>query len=304
MLSTVTAALTEALVEMFLYGVYAVLLTAVIYLVRSRRGSLLEKKSARWVLFGLIIQFLVITGHCINTICETFLAIVRLGGGAAAEAFYLDLSTTSSVVHITLLVMCTLVTDILVIHRLYVICSYTRNIVLFPLAILVAQAAGGVGSIYHFARWYSDKLGSTKYLLLDGWVVTHLVSSIVISAYCSGMIYWKIRGINRAVGRLSGHIGGGMKLTSVLAILVESAAIQTATTIGALVTFQVGFIGVIAWSGISPAVLGISTVLIHARIGLGWAHEPDYHIGSNPTRINFAGNDALQGAEHELENRK
>ncbi|KAJ7688977.1 hypothetical protein B0H17DRAFT_1135271 [Mycena rosella] len=193
--------------------------------------------------------------HCINTICETFLAIVHLGGGAVAEVFYLDLSTTLLVVHITL------VMDILV------VCLFSR----------------------------------TKYLLLDGWVVTHLVSSIVydILGYQQGngttiRAYWQ-RDETDFLAYNS---------QSVLAILVESAAIQMATAIGALITFQVGFVGVIAWSGISPAVLGISTVLIHARIGLGWAHEPDYHIGSNPTRINFAGNDALQGAEHELENRK
>ncbi|KAJ7471979.1 hypothetical protein FB451DRAFT_1399278 [Mycena latifolia] len=250
--SIVTAALIEALLELFLYGVYAVLFTTVVYLFRGRRGSSPEKRPVRWVLLGLIAQFLIITAHWVNTIYQTLFAIVHLGGGAPAAAFYSDLATPSSIVHITLRVICALLTDLLVIHRLYAIFSYRRNVILFPLTLLVGQAVCGSSIIYRFANSGGFFI---QYSLSNPWLTTDLVLSILI------------------------------------------------VTIGVLVTFQVGFIGEIVLSGVASAIFGISTVLIHARIGLGWAHDADRQIGSNPTRINFARNDILED-EHELEDHR
>ncbi|KAJ7471983.1 hypothetical protein FB451DRAFT_1399281 [Mycena latifolia] len=258
-LSIVTAGLIGACLEIFLYGVYAVLFTAVIYLFRSRSESSPEKRPARWVLLGLVAQFLIITAHWINSIYNTFFGIVHLGGGIAAEAFYSNLSSPTTILHITFLVTCTLLTDLLVIHRLYVICSRTRSFVIFPLVLLVGQAVSGSGIIYRFTKSYTDEGFFIQYSLANPW--------------------------------------------SILAILVESAALQTATTIGILVTFHFELVGQVIWAGAAPAIFGISTVLIHARIGLGWAHEADRQIGSNPTRINFAIHDTLE-VEHELEDRR
>ncbi|KAJ7218560.1 hypothetical protein GGX14DRAFT_595276 [Mycena pura] len=72
----------------------------------------------------------------------------------------------------------------------------------------------------------------------------------------------------RALNRLSERIDGGVPLMSVLAVIAESAALQTAITIGALVMYH-EFVGQVVFSEISPVVIGISTILIHARIGLG-----------------------------------
>ncbi|KAJ6552037.1 hypothetical protein DFH09DRAFT_600908 [Mycena vulgaris] len=298
MSSVVTTALVAACLEIFLYGVYAVLFTAVIYLFRSRRGS--QPETVRWVLLGLVVQYLTITAHWINTIYETFFVFLHLGGDAAA-AFYSDLSTPSAVMHITLLVICTLVTDLLVIHRLYAICSHRPKAILIPAILLVGEAVSGGGIIIGFTKSYPNEGYSIEYSLSNGWVTTHLVVSILISTYSSGMISWKIWRIRKALNILSDHISGVTPLTSVLAILVESAALQTITSIGILVTFHVGFIGQVVCSGNAAAIFGISTVLIHARIGLGWAHQPDRQNGSNPTRINFAVNEVLEA--HELEDR-
>ncbi|KAJ7207846.1 hypothetical protein GGX14DRAFT_567148 [Mycena pura] len=112
------------------------------------------------------------------------------------------------------------------------------------------------------------------------------LSSPWISAY--RMISWKILGITRAVNRLSERINGGVPLMSVVAIIAESAALHMAISIGALVTYHVGFVGRVVFKGISPVVIGISTILIYARIGLGWAHGSDADgAASNPTSISF-----------------
>jgi len=119
-------------------------------------------------------------------------------------------------------------------------------------------------------------------------VTTNLGSSILISIYSSGMISWRIWRIWR-ISRSFSRLSEGPQLTFFLAILVESAALQTATTICVLATFQFESSGQVIVSRIASAILGISTVLIHARIGLGWGHDANRQSKSrfNPTRVNF-----------------
>jgi len=84
-----------------------------------------------------------------------------------------------------------------------------------------------------------------------------------------------------------------MRLTSLLAILVESAVLQTATAIGMLASFQYKWgAGEFIWTGIAPALFGISTVLIHARIGLGWAHDSERSTRGSvkPTKVQVSAN--------------
>ncbi|KAJ7742740.1 hypothetical protein DFH07DRAFT_39849 [Mycena maculata] len=298
------AALSEALFETLLYGAYGVLFAIVIYLFRRRHG-IMEKRPVRGVLLGLIVQFITITVHWINGIYEVYFSFVHLGGGETIVAFYSDLSAPHAVLQITLFVICSLVADMLVIYRLYVIFSHRRNPVIFPLLLLVGQAISGGGVISVFA---TSNHANAFYSLANGWVTTSLVSSIVISVYSSAMISWKIWWARRALGGLSVHFIGGIRPMFFLAVLVESAALQTAASIALLAGFQIGFIAQqLVVQHLAPAIFGISTVLIHARIGLGWAYEPSGQSTSVDisARITFAAapSDAYpsRGEEHALE---
>ncbi|KAJ7187064.1 hypothetical protein C8R46DRAFT_1342270 [Mycena filopes] len=303
-----TAGLVEVLLETFCCGIYAVLFTAVVYLFRTRHGILPSKKAALWTFLGShpSVPNHSRGSHWIARIDDTFVGFVHLGGGAAADEFYIDLARPNEVLQATLLVLSSIITDALI-HRLYVIFGHRRKIVAFPLAFLFAQTGllsvliCGGGFIYCFATSHP---GQNVRSLSNGWVTTNLVASIVISVYSTGMISWKIRTINTALTKFSERITGAPPLTSLLAILAESAALQTSTTVGILVTFQFGFAGQVVWSGAAPAILGISTLLIHARISLGWAHEPDRPLNPNLSRIDFVAN-AGSGDVHELgESRK
>ncbi|KAJ7742727.1 hypothetical protein DFH07DRAFT_39664 [Mycena maculata] len=302
--STVAAALSEVLVETLLYGVYMVLVAIVIYLFRRRHG-IVQKRPVRWVFLGLIVQFLTISAHWIDVIYEIYFSFVHLGcGETSILAFYSDLSAPASVLQVTLFVICSLVTDMLI-HRLYVIFSYRRNPVIFPLVLLVGQAISGGGIISAFA---TSNHANAFYSLANGWVTSFLVSSIVISVYSSVMIARKIWWTRRALrGARPVHDIGGTQLMFFLEVLVESVALQTATSITTLVAFQAEFIGQVVTQRIAPVIFGISTVLIHARIGLGWAYEPSGQSASVDisARITFAAapSDAFpsRDEEHALE---
>ncbi|KAJ7207841.1 hypothetical protein GGX14DRAFT_634183 [Mycena pura] len=126
-----TANLVEALLESVLYGVYGVLCITVLYLFRSR-----ERRPAVWVSMGLVIRFFTITGHWIGTLYATFFAFVHLGGGTTAAAFYDNLSSPWYLTNLVFLGASFLVTNLLVIHRLHVIFSNSRTVIILPLIFL------------------------------------------------------------------------------------------------------------------------------------------------------------------------
>ncbi|KAJ7429338.1 hypothetical protein B0H11DRAFT_2145871 [Mycena galericulata] len=285
MSAIVTGNFGAALLELFFYGSYFVLLNTVIYLFHRRHGIPPKNAPAALLLLSLVVQFLVITVHAVNTAYQTVFAI-RLGGGAATEAFYLNLSRPSFVANMTLMVITHHLTDAFVLHRLYVIFSRGRKVMIFPVICFLAQIVSGCGVIYRSATSDPDE----DYLTLsNGWLTAKLIASILISAYSSAAISWRIWRIRRALQKTSEH----MRLTSLLAILVESAVLQTATTIGMLASFQYKWgAGEFIWTGIAPAVFGVSTILIHARIGLGWAHgaERSTPINVKPTNVQVSAN--------------
>jgi hypothetical protein len=133
MSAIVTGNLVAALLELFFYGSYFVLLTTVIYLFRRRHGIPPKSAPAALLLLALVVQFLVITAvcarfsikrgdhdqrffeqHSVNTTYQTVFAI-RLGGGAATRAFYLNLTRPLFVANMTLMVITHHLTDAFVV---------------------------------------------------------------------------------------------------------------------------------------------------------------------------------------------
>jgi hypothetical protein len=55
-------------------------------------------------------------------------------------------------------------------------------------------------------------------------------------------------------------------------------------TVGILVSFQIGLLVQAILTAIQPVVFGISVLLIHLRVGLGWTADSNT-IGSTPTQM-------------------
>ncbi|KAJ7061030.1 hypothetical protein C8F01DRAFT_1141666 [Mycena amicta] len=285
--------LIEALIEVLFYGLYFVLFTTTIYLFRRRHGLFPPRsRPALWVLLGLSLQFIVVTTHWVSTMYRTIYALGKLGGGGAAFAFYSDLTRPSFVMNIALLVMSHTITDSFVLHRLYVIFCHERKVMIVPGALLVVQTVSAIGLVVRAA---TSKVGEDYLALSNGWLTCKLIASILISLYSSVMISVRILRVQRAFsGKLSGQ-NGSVELTSLLGILVESAALQLAIAILMLASFQFKWVaGEYISTGIAGAAFAIATVLIHARIGLGWTKDDSSTVvssrgGANvPSRINFA----------------
>ncbi|KAJ6544156.1 hypothetical protein B0H19DRAFT_1238672 [Mycena capillaripes] len=269
MSSVLSAGLIQAFLELTLYGVYFVIFSTVVYLFWHRPAL---TRPRIFVFLALVTQFLVITAHWINTIYGTYLPFVQLGGGAEAENFYHTLGTPSLKTHIVLTETTNTLTDCLVIHRLYVIWDFKFSIVAFPLVLLVLQVVSGSGSIYGF---FTQSQASFHAWSI-GWITTNLVASLVLSRILQPFAY---------------PLSGRHRLISILVIMIESAALQTAMNLALLLAFHIG--GAVEpnfiLKGVQAVVLGMSSVLIYARIGLGWTQEnPSASSGTtNPSSISF-----------------
>ncbi|KAJ7474167.1 hypothetical protein FB451DRAFT_1466726 [Mycena latifolia] len=271
--------LAEAVIELTLYGGFTVVFSAVVYLFATR-GLISKGRPVFFVFLALILLFLTITAHFINGIYVLYFAFIHLDGGVPAEIFYLTLSSPADIAHISLVEVATLITDSLVIHRLYVVWSCQRRVIIFPLIFLCSQAVAGIRVIYDMSRENIVNF----YALSNPWVTMSIVSTLVISAYSSGMIIYKIWGMSRTIRTLTGSSSAGKRLMRLLAIIIESSLLQTTMTVCTLISFQIGLLVQSVFTALQPVVFGISVVLIHARVGLGWAKE-SYIGGSMPTQI-------------------
>ncbi|KAJ7328932.1 hypothetical protein DFH08DRAFT_1023515 [Mycena albidolilacea] len=267
MVSVVSTALTKAVSELLLCGIYLVLFVVVIYFFRS--GFMASKSRPLLLELGIVVQFLFIAAHLITSIVEMDSCLQ-----STVKTCFGSLDSSAAVANLAFFVLTSLITDMLVIQRLSVIWTHNRTVVYFPVFLLLVQAVGGVGVVV--TVFISGKEGRATLLSLsNGWLTTTLVASLLISVYSSGMIYWRISRMVRwqASNSAAGDASGSGRLTSALAMMIESAAIQTWITALLLVFFESGLNAATVFTGIGPAMFGILTVLIHARVGLGWAKQ-------------------------------
>ncbi|KAJ7616644.1 hypothetical protein FB45DRAFT_1105948 [Roridomyces roridus] len=259
--------LAEGLLELGLFGVFTSLFSAVIYLFAAR--GLIWKRPVVFIVPALVGLFLAVTAHCINTILSLYFVFVHLGGGVPGELFYLTLNSPLSLAHISLVEVATFIVDSLVIHRVYIVWSSNKKVIIFPLFFIVSQLVSGTHIIVDFSRETLHNF----YSLSNPWVVASLVSSLIINVYSTGMIINKMWPMSRSLERITGSRSSGKRLKRVLAVMVESAVLQTTWTICILVSFQIGLLIQDVFTALQPVVFGISLLLIHARVGLGWAKE-------------------------------
>ncbi|KAF7349842.1 hypothetical protein MVEN_01284700 [Mycena venus] len=288
--------LTEGILELTLYGVFTVLFCTVTYLF-STRGLISRKRPTFFVFLALVGLFLSITAHWINGIYMLYLAFIRLGGGFAAEVLYLSLSSPPALAHISLVEVATVITDGLMIYRLYVVWSLDRRVVIFPAVVLACQIVCGIRIIYDLSR----ETIFNFYVLSNPWVTGSLVSSLVISIYSTGMIIFRIVKMSRSIRSVTGSTRAGKSLRTVLAIIVESAVLQTTMTIGILVSFQIGLLAQAVLTALQPVVFGISVLLIHLRVGLGWTAESANALRSTPTEMTLRLSTSMQRRESEYD---
>ncbi|KAK7013766.1 hypothetical protein R3P38DRAFT_3003914 [Favolaschia claudopus] len=227
---------------------------------------LLVGRRAKWwspTFLGAIGMFITVTAHWILTVDRIFQAFVFFENGTFPAAFYGDLSQITEVGKTAFLITTVAMGDAIIIHRLWIIWDRRLTIVLFPVLNFLGLIVSGVGITYQFTKY---KTGQNVFQSdTSRWIT----SNAFITHYGAVIISWRMW----QVGSVIQPIGSHNRIHSVLGTIVESAAIYTTWTIFFFATYlsesNIQFITV----DCVPAITGIACMLIHVRIGLGWAHE-------------------------------
>ncbi|KAF7305464.1 hypothetical protein HMN09_00799100 [Mycena chlorophos] len=235
--SIVFGNLLATILEAALFGLYTVLFVTVLYLFQSR-----ERRPHQVVLIGLVVQFLALLGHWINTFYQALHAIGHLDSDAATA--YYNSPSLSFRLDMVLFGVVTFATNVVMIHRVYVV--FLRRIapVVLPLAHLLGQLVAASGIVYSLLKSQPGEEFSDLAVFWSPWVIAYLGISIVISVHTSCMIIRKLLRLRKAFpaevllsgsGRTSfvvrvflfgceSHLCG---IQSICANLAECAALQT-----------------------------------------------------------------------------
>ncbi|KAJ7923459.1 hypothetical protein B0H13DRAFT_1979889, partial [Mycena leptocephala] len=219
------ARLTTLIIESFLYGLLLLLFISTLYFLATQRTLAGTTHSARHhftslVFFGVTALFLVVTVHWSIDIYRTFLAFIHLGTVITELAFYADLSQRSEVLKEILFVVAVLLGDALVTYRLWIIWGRNRLVVVFPILALVGVAVACIDALVNLAKWNPERDGPLSQKV-ESMEVVGFVLSFLANLYSTGCIIFRICRVTKMKS------ASQSRLTWFLAILVESAALQT-----------------------------------------------------------------------------
>ncbi|KAJ7114664.1 hypothetical protein C8R43DRAFT_961275 [Mycena crocata] len=281
------ANLATLVLESCLYGILVLLFISTVYFLATRRTLAGKNQTPKHhltspVFLGVANLFLVVTivrffttgiglklilngtKHWSVVVYQAFHAFITLGNSVAADRFYADLSQPSELFKSVVFYVAVVLGDTLVIHRLWVVWGRRRHIVVFPVITLVGVAVTSVGMLYSMTQWEPKLRGIPFSEKSRPWVMTGFVFSAMTNLYSTGLIAFRIRKF------ASAKLVSESRLLGILSIFVESAALQTLWLIFTAFTTLTSNFGFIATDNF-PVILGISNLLIHARVGLGWA---------------------------------
>ncbi|KAF9018355.1 hypothetical protein BDZ89DRAFT_1140033 [Hymenopellis radicata] len=258
-----------------LYGMCVVLFSTSTYLHLLRHCRWLKGPTSRklipvegttWTLIfiGTILIFICSTAVWITLVFRLVQAFYLYKGGAAPVEFLADFSQTSNIVRTTFDLGTVIIGDAMITYRLWVVWNYNRRVIIFPCLSIVALITCTIGIITEFTQWnpewdiFSSAAGR--------WIISDLCFTFCTNTYSTAMISYRIWKINRLVKQY-----GGGSLTSVMATMIESAAVYSTWSLLFLIVytchstlqfFMVDTIG---------HVCAATALLINVRVGLGWA---------------------------------
>ncbi|KAJ7733840.1 hypothetical protein DFH07DRAFT_967809 [Mycena maculata] len=169
-----------AFVTLF-YGIYTVLFSISLYFLvwRHKAADEAHKKGSifRSVIFvSVILLFLVVTG--ITMVYRAFVGFGSIQHGTEAEIFFGDSAQSTEVALDIFLSFSMLIGDSLIVHRLWVVWSYSRRVLVVPVLSIIAFTIGSSISTNVDSR-------STD-IFSNPWLKVNTVLTLIANFYCTG----------------------------------------------------------------------------------------------------------------------
>ncbi|KAF8216299.1 hypothetical protein K438DRAFT_1953260 [Mycena galopus ATCC 62051] len=272
----VSVSLATVALESCLYGAYLVLAITSISLLLRRNAKSHRARTSVYLSPSFLLAIglvLTITGHWILTVDRSFLAFIYFENGAFPLGLYADVSHVTEVVKTAFLMATMALGDALIIHRLWIVWGGNKYVVIFPICTWLGLIACGIGNVYQFTKFQT---GQDIFLSEAGrWITSNATftlckKTVQIFTALAAFIFWRLWDHTRTV---QPYGGSNQSIKSLLSMVVESAAIYTSWSVFFVATYEsqsnLQFIAI----DCLPTVAGIACMLIHVRVGLGWAQE-------------------------------
>jgi len=259
------AAYTVAVwVELFLYGIYTCLFTAVISesVVLKRRSSR-RGTSSSWVfLVATMVMYVVATFHIIVQLYSFLRAFVFSVEPQGYLVYYLDFQRWDNMANSILLCVMSLLGDVLVIYRCYFVWSPNSWVIVPPTLLLLVC----IGTSTYILYWFDHPFNVDPKIalaFLDAIYPIAFLQNVMTTGLISFKLLYQWR-VSRASGVTDR--GSRLNLLRILRSLVESALIYTLELL-LLIIFSLrdNDFQIIVRSASMPSI-GIAFVLMAVRI--------------------------------------
>ncbi|KAJ7144529.1 hypothetical protein C8R44DRAFT_865439 [Mycena epipterygia] len=173
------------------YGMYFVIFCMSMYLVSRARG---DRGSDKYAIFRSTVflsgcaLFMAVTGDWIVTVFRTFEAFVYFKDGTDALEYGSDNSKVSSTVGSVFLALSFAIGDFMIIYRLWVVWSFNKKVIIFPVLSLTGFMISYIIAVYATSHHLSIS-GDTA---LTPMVVCILVWEFLAIIVESAAIFWII----------------------------------------------------------------------------------------------------------------
>ncbi|KAJ3526251.1 hypothetical protein NM688_g8282 [Phlebia brevispora] len=252
------AELIGTCMEMIGYGAYLIIFIECVRVLykKYQRG---RSAGYLWIVAGTI--FCLCTSHLIIDIVRIMAAFTgNMGTPNAPAAYYGDVNSPLDVAKTAVYCTVTLISDALIVYRLFLVWNRNYFIAVVPALAFFAD----IGTSTWFIVSLHQVLPGDNVLIANVTVRAKYfyIVTLILNVLCTFGISYKIWMIQRGVSDYA--VGSASRMTRIIAVIVESAAIYSAWLIALIITSVVGESALfILLNSISPVI--VSAADVHVR---------------------------------------
>jgi len=210
----------------FLYGLFFALFLITTVVMSYKVTEDIHRQRTK-ILPVSLIMLLVATTHLIIIWVGAIQGFVVQKRGST-QAFYEDISDPTSIIKLTCMLLQTVLGDLVIIWRLYVVCSKNKTIVVPAILLVAGYSVIGVVAISLIARAHP---GTDIFHVATSWITAYFSLTMSTNVICSGAIAWRIFLTVRK------PLGTSTSLWPIIFAIIESSALYALGVIAALVSF-------------------------------------------------------------------
>jgi len=245
------------------YGVFLVLFGATVYVLSQKNKQTQTNKA---FLGTAIVMFVLIT---INFSVSWSRLMQGIFIEEDATAYLGDLTQWKEVFRTGVYVGLTAVADSLFIYRLYMVWGRNIWVCLVPILLLCGSLTSGIGIEVAIGTLKGAPLFASG---IAAWATSFFSISLSQNLITTCLIVYRIWRVNIGVAGINSH-----SLWPVMAIILESGALYSATLLCLLATYATGSFAQYICLDILVPLIGCTFCLIIVRVGLGLTKSTSAH---------------------------